>query len=40
MERMLNLNIINEDIIEGLDKIIKYMPDLGSEIFVDITLVS
>lgn len=38
MERMLNLHIINEAIIEGLDKMIKYIPDLGSEIFVDIML--
>lgn len=38
MERMLNLNIINGEIIEGLEKMIKYIPDLGSEIFVDIML--
>ena len=38
MERVLNLHIISEAIIEGLDKMIKYIPDLGSEIFVDIML--
>ena len=36
MERTINQNIIPRDIIEGLEKIIKYMPDLGCEMFVEV----
>ena len=36
MERMINQNIMPRDIIEGLEKIIKYMPDLGCEMFVEV----
>ena len=34
MEKMLNGGIIQESIFEGLDKMIKYMPEFGSEIYV------
>lgn len=37
MEKMLEQNIITEDIFEGLDRMIKYVPELGSEIYVQIT---
>ena len=36
MERMLAEGIVKDDIFEGLDKMIKYMPDLGSEIYVQV----
>lgn len=36
MERMLKQGIITEDIFEGLDRMIKYIPELGSEIFVQV----
>lgn len=36
MEKMLEQNIITEEIFEGLDRMIKYVPELGSEIFVQV----
>lgn len=36
MEQMLREGIISEDFFEGLDKMIEYFPDLGSEIFVQL----
>lgn len=36
MERMLEQGIVTENIFEGLDRIIKYVPQLGSEIFVQV----
>lgn len=36
MEQMLEQKIISEDIFEGLDRLIKYIPDLGSEIYVQV----
>lgn len=35
MEIALTTGILNEQIIDGLDKMIKYMPDLGSEIYLN-----
>ena len=35
MAMMMNENIINEKILDGFEKMIKYMPELGSEIFVN-----
>ena len=35
MTKMLNENIINENILDGFQKMIKYMPEIGSEIFID-----
>ncbi|MBR1730094.1 MAG: hypothetical protein IJ728_11305 [Selenomonadaceae bacterium] len=34
MEACLNNGIINANIINGFDNMIKYMPDLGSEIYI------
>lgn len=36
MENMLEQGIVTEDIFEGLDRMIKYVPKLGSEIFVQV----
>lgn len=38
MEKMINQNIVGKDIIEGLERMIKYMPDLGCEMFVDVKI--
>ncbi|MBA7497332.1 hypothetical protein ES704_00060 [subsurface metagenome] len=38
MEEIIYQNIVNKDIIKGLEKIIKYMPDLGCEMFVDVKI--
>ncbi len=35
MQVMYDEGIINDDIIEGLDKMVHYMPDFASEIFVN-----
>lgn len=35
MLMMMNENIIDENILDGFEKMIKYMPELGSEIFVN-----
>lgn len=35
MEQLLNTGIINELVLDGLYKMTKYMPSLGSEIYVD-----
>lgn len=35
MMRCLQDGIISEDVVEGLDKMIEYMPELGSEIYVN-----
>lgn len=35
MERMIKANIIDAKIINGFDRLIKYMPNFGSEIFVN-----
>lgn len=35
MEQMLQNGIIDKRVLDGLDKLVQYMPDLGSEIFVD-----
>ncbi len=34
MEKMLQQGIVKEDIFQGLNKMIKYVPEFGSEIFV------
>lgn len=36
MDKMLKSEIINHEVIAGLQKIIKYFPDYGSEIFVNV----
>lgn len=36
MEKTLLQGIIGEDIFEGLDKMIKYVPEFGSEIYVQV----
>ncbi len=36
MEKMLQQGIVREDIFEGLNKMIKYVPEFGSEIFVQV----
>ena len=38
MKSVLDNNIIDVNILNGLNKMIKYMPDLGSEIFVDVRI--
>lgn len=38
MEKSLEYGIIDANVIQGFDKLIKYMPDLGSEIFVNFKL--
>lgn len=35
MEKILELNLIDQNILEGFSKMIKYMPDLGAEIYVN-----
>jgi SAM-dependent methyltransferase len=35
MEKIINQNIVNKSIIKGLEKMIKYMPDLGCEMFIN-----
>ena len=40
MNMMLRHGIIDEKILEGLDKMLKYMPDFGSTIFVNCRLES
>ena len=35
MEDLLKYDIINEKAIEGLEKIIKYFPEFGTEIYVN-----
>lgn len=36
MEKMLQQGIVKEDIFDGLNKMIKYVPEFGSEIFVQV----
>jgi 2-polyprenyl-3-methyl-5-hydroxy-6-metoxy-1,4-benzoquinol methylase len=38
MADMINSKIINEDVLLGLDKMIKYFPEMGSEIYVNLKL--
>lgn len=38
MDELLSLKIINEQILDGLFKMIKFMPEFGSEIFVNCRL--
>ena len=40
MEQCMENNIINNEIIEGFDRMIKYMPELGSEIYVNFSLMN
>jgi len=35
MEKIIDQNIVNISIIEGLEKMTKYMPDMGCEMFVN-----
>ncbi len=36
MQRMLDDNIISEQVLEGLDKITEYLPEYGAEIYVNL----
>lgn len=36
MEAIIAQNIVDKDIIKGLERMIKYMPDLGSEMYVEV----
>lgn len=38
MNKIYKENIINQDILNGLSKMHKYMPDLGTEIYINISL--
>ena len=38
MENLLKEGIINEKIIDGLNGMTKYMPNLGSEIYIDFSV--
>jgi len=38
MKKMMDNNIIDKTILDGLNKMTNYMPDLGSEIFVNVRL--
>ena len=38
MKNVIDNNIIDVNILNGLNNMIKYMPDLGSEIFVDVRI--
>jgi SAM-dependent methyltransferase len=38
MEEMINKKIVSSKIIEGLEKMIKYIPDMGAEMFADVKL--
>jgi SAM-dependent methyltransferase len=35
MGKLLEYNIVDKSVIEGLDKMIKYMPDLGCEMYIE-----
>lgn len=35
MEKILEQEILSKDIIEGLERMVKYLPDMGCEIFVN-----
>jgi 2-polyprenyl-3-methyl-5-hydroxy-6-metoxy-1,4-benzoquinol methylase len=36
MEKLINQNIVGTDVIAGLDNMIKYMPELGCEMYVNV----
>lgn len=38
MKALLDNNIITEDVLDGLDKMVKYMPELGAEIYCVVRL--
>lgn len=38
MEKIINQNIVSKEMIKGLERMIKYMPDLGCEIFVNMKI--
>ncbi|HZS07222.1 MAG TPA: class I SAM-dependent methyltransferase [Blastocatellia bacterium] len=38
MEKILDNGILDVSVIEGLERMIKYIPDLGCEIFVDVMM--
>ena len=35
-EQMIDAKIIGENIFRGLEKMIKYMPDLGAEMYINV----
>ena len=36
MEKMLELGLIDQNILDGFSKMIKYMPELGAEIYINV----
>jgi SAM-dependent methyltransferase len=36
MEAIMAQNIVDKDIIKGLERMVRYMPDLGSEMYVEV----
>jgi len=38
MEKIISQNIVGKELIKGLERMIKYMPDLGCEMFVDVKI--
>ena len=36
MEKIISANIITKDVIEGLENMVKYLPDMGCEMFVNL----
>ncbi len=36
MEKMLDIGIVDETIFDGLNKMIRYLPEFGSEIYVQV----
>lgn len=35
MEQCLNNGVVGENVLDGLDKMIEFMPELGAEIYVN-----
>jgi SAM-dependent methyltransferase len=38
MEKVIDLGIFEKDLLQGLENMVKYLPDMGSEMFVNIRL--
>ena len=36
MQRMIDIGILDSNILDGLNRMIKYMPDEGAEIYVNV----
>jgi hypothetical protein len=37
MEKLLDWRILDQSVIQGLERMISYMPDMGCEMFVELT---